>query len=233
MIVEISWNHDLVLKLECPLSHYWTSPLNCQLKNLQYGHFPMDQEAYIKTFINMVWMTLTLIFFNDSMAKLFWGLWHSLIFCEFLEKIENFFHFTKIGAFWKDELMYSSVAYQVPNRKSLQNNELQVIIFIDFESSVIYVKMYLVYSLVFELICRFVDLWVNCKEYKSDMHWTIQSHSERRPQNIYSQEEINLYCIGNRNVFIFITNQWDMVFCVDKMWTFGNPFQSKKLPICT
>ena len=36
------------------------------------------------------------------------------------------------------------------------------------------------------------------------------THSERRPQNIYSKEEMNLYCnhqIGNRNFFIFITNQ--------------------------
>ena len=44
--------------------------------------------------------------------------------------------------------------------------------------------------------------------------------------------------IGNRNFFIFITIQWNLMFCQllcrqDKIWTFGNPFQSKKLPICT
>ena len=47
------------------------------------------------------------------------------------------------------------------------------------------------------------------------------SHSEWRPQNIYSQEEINLYRlyhqIGNRNFFIFITNQLSLMFCVDKI----------------
>ena len=41
--------------------------------------------------------------------------------------------------------------------------------------------------------------------------------------------------IVNINFFIFITNQYNLMFCVDKIKyeKFGNPFQSKKLPICT
>ena len=27
LIIVSSWNHDLMFMLECPLSHYWTSPL--------------------------------------------------------------------------------------------------------------------------------------------------------------------------------------------------------------
>ena len=30
LIVVSSWNRDLMLMLERPLSHYWTSPLNCE-----------------------------------------------------------------------------------------------------------------------------------------------------------------------------------------------------------
>ena len=60
---------------------------------------------------------------------------------------------------------------------------------------------------------------------QSDAHIAIWdcglTHSERKPQHIYSQEEINLYCIikliGKKKFFIFITNQYNLMFCVDKI----------------
>ena len=62
----------------------------------------------------------------------------------------------------------------------------------------------------------------------------ILTHSEWRPQNIYSQEEMNLYGIiklaTEISLFSFQISKLD-VFCrQNKTWTFGNPFQSKKLP---
>ena len=60
-----------------------------------------------------------------------------------------------------------------------------------------------------------------------DQHWNMKpliTHSERRPQNIYSQEEIKLRLFSpilssnwQHKFFIFITNQWNLIICVDKM----------------
>ena len=55
--------------------------------------------------------------------------------------------------------------------------------------------------------------------------------------NIYYQEEINLYCIINwQHKFLhfhYKSVKLDVLCRQNKIWTFGNPFQSKKLPICT
>ena len=63
------------------------------------------------------------------------------------------------------------------------------------------------------------------------------THSERRPQNCYSQEEINLYCIIKLAteicLFSLQSGRLDVLCRQNKIRTFGNPFQSKKLPICT
>ena len=57
--------------------------------------------------------------------------------------------------------------------------------------------------------------------------------------NIYSQEEINLYCIIKLASYIkflyfhYKSVKLDVLCRQNKIWKFGNPFQSKKLPICT
>ena len=64
----------------------------------------------------------------------------------------------------------------------------------------------------------------------------LLTHWERRPQNIYSQQEINLYCIiqlATEILYYFYKSlKLDVLCRQNKIWTFGNPFQSKKLPIC-
>ena len=56
------------------------------------------------------------------------------------------------------------------------------------------------------------------KDLETSIQWLVGeerdshflTHSELRPQNIYSQEEMNLlfyHQVGNTNFFIFITNQ--------------------------
>ena len=63
------------------------------------------------------------------------------------------------------------------------------------------------------------------------------AHSEWRPKNIYSQEEINLYCIiklaTEISLFHYKSVKLDVLCRQNKIWKFGNPFQSKKLPIFT
>ena len=56
-----------------------------------------------------------------------------------------------------------------------------------------------------------------------------------KTQNIYSQEEINLYCIFKLATEISFSHYQSVkldVLCRQNK-TFGNPIQSKKLPICT
>ena len=61
---------------------------------------------------------------------------------------------------------------------------------------------------------------------------TSLTHSERRPQNIYSQEEMNLYCIIKLETeflyFRYKSVKLDVLGRQHKIWTFDNPFQSKK-----
>ena len=54
------------------------------------------------------------------------------------------------------------------------------------------------------------ELDIEMKIINSEMFSISLTHSERRPQNIYSQEEnkpLLYHQIGNRNFFVFITNQ--------------------------
>ena len=51
------------------------------------------------------------------------------------------------------------------------------------------------------------------------IEWNL-THSEWRPQNIYSQEEINLYCIiklATEISFISVQSSKTWMFCVDKI----------------
>ena len=63
------------------------------------------------------------------------------------------------------------------------------------------------------------------------------THSEQRPQNIYSQEEMSLYCIIKwQQKFLYFhykSVKLDVLGRQNKIWKFRNPFQTKKLPICT
>ena len=43
------------------------------------------------------------------------------------------------------------------------------------------------------------------------------THSERRPQNIYSYEEINLYCIIKLATSLFHYKSVNLMFCVHKI----------------
>ena len=54
----------------------------------------------------------------------------------------------------------------------------------------------------------------------SENYWLL-THSERRPQNIYSQQEINLYCIiklaTEISLFSLQISKLSLMFCVDKI----------------
>ena len=74
------------------------------------------------------------------------------------------------------------------------------------------------------------DSMTSVKNALLDIEQFPLTHSERRPQNIYSQEEINLYCIIKLATEISL-----FLLQISKTWCLcrQNPYQSKKLPICT
>ena len=61
-------------------------------------------------------------------------------------------------------------------------------------------------------------------------------NSEWRPQNIHSLEEKKYFIIKlatHSSLLSLHISKLDVLFRQNKTWTFGHPFQSKKLPICT
>ena len=63
------------------------------------------------------------------------------------------------------------------------------------------------------------------------------THSERRPKNIYSQAgkkpSISSSNWQHKFLYFHYKSKLDVLCTQNKIWTFGHPFQSKKLPICT
>ena len=59
LIVVSSWNYDLILMLERPLSHYWTSPLStctsivpfCQASGSQLTIYVLDKTYAVEDFV--------------------------------------------------------------------------------------------------------------------------------------------------------------------------------------
>ena len=102
--------------------------------------------------------------------------------------------------------------------------------FLPCKTEILMVSIYLVnYCGRFLLFCTNLFVYLSC--WLRRKMTVILTHSERRPQNIYSQEEINLYCIIKLATEISLFSL--QINKQNKIWTFGNPFQSKKLPTCT
>ena len=64
------------------------------------------------------------------------------------------------------------------------------------------------------------------------------THSERRPQIFIPKRKSTSVVSSNwQHKFLYYhyksVNKLDVLCRQNKIWTFGNPFQSKKLPICT
>ena len=114
---------------------------------------------------------------------------------------------------------------------------LELFCSLEWQTVWIWVKMARIPAVILTQVHRRNSGKENDQIYWHHICHLILTHSGRRPQNIYSQEEINLYCIIELVTEIFYVHyksvKLDVLCRQNKIWTFGNPFQSKKLPICT
>ena len=141
----------------------------------------------------------------------------------------------KINTSVRQNLDGRDLWHTLQKSESVRNLWCPNLYFLPCKTEILIVSIYLVnYCGRFLLFCTNLFLYLSC--WLRRKMTVILTHSERRPPKYLfprGNKPLLYHQIGNRNFFIFITNQKNLMCRQNKIWTFGNPFQSKKLPICT